>query len=397
MYRYTWTDRDLEPWRSVGDPLADGVIREIYDDARSVTAVNNLLNLMVRHDVAPPDELPPAARRDFQISSELPPWVDEAAIAKGEEVFMRYGLLSLTSLICASLPACYAMRNGVQVLGITQQLGAHTYRRIYETAQMVIDVMARGGLAPGGRGVRSAQKVRLMHAAMRYLLTVDPDEIDATVRGERSLAGAMARKVWDPSWGLPINQEDMAFTLQTFSTVMLAAWERLGVGLDPAERDAYYHCWRVVGHLLGVNEALNPPRLEAGQALFEAVRSHQQGSTGQGQALTRALAETVEKTLDFPFAGEAVTLLTRHLAGDATADLLGVPDSSTIGSIAMGGLTLMVRATSVLKEGVGDEIPVVHRISAWVGQKLVERITQLDRGGARLFHLPTELRDEWGA
>ena len=193
MYRYTWTDRDLEPWRSVGDPLADGVIREIYDDARSVTAVNNLLNLMVRHDVAPPDELPPAARRYYQETAALPPWVDEAANAKGEEVFMRYGLLSLTSLICASLPACYAMRNGVHVLGITQQLGAHTHRRIYETAQMVIDVMARGGLAPGGRGVRSAQKVRLMHAAMRYLLTVAPDEVDASVRGERSLAGAMAR------------------------------------------------------------------------------------------------------------------------------------------------------------------------------------------------------------
>lgn len=397
MPRYTWTTKELESWRAVGDPLADAVIREIYDDARSVTAVNNLLNLMVRHDVAPPNELPPAARRYFQLSSELPPWVDEAAITKGEEVFMRYGLLSLTSLICASLPACYAMRNGVHVLGITQQLGAHTHRRIYETAQMVIDVMARGGLSAGGRGVRSSQKVRLMHAAMRYLLTVDPDAVDGALRSDRSLAGAMVSKAWDPSWGAPINQEDMAFTLQTFSTVMLTAWERLGVLLDPAEREAYYHCWRVVGHLLGVDESLNPPTADEGEALFEAVRAHQAGSSAQGRTLTRALAHTVAQTLDVPFSGEAVTLLTRHLAGDATADMLGVPAGSTVGSLALTALTVTVRAASALREGVGDEIPMVHRVSAWVGQKLVERIAQLDRGGARLFHLPTELRDEWGA
>ena len=397
MPKYTRSKKELESWRAVGDPLADAVIREIYDDERSVTAVNNLLNLMVRHDVAPPDELPPAARRYFQASAELPPWIDEAAITKGEEVFMRYGLLSLASLLCASLPACYAMRNGVQVLGITQQLGAHTYRRIFETAQMVIDVMARGGLSAGGRGVRSSQKVRLMHAAMRYLLTVDPGAVDGALRDERSLAGAMVSKVWNPSWGTPINQEDMAFTLQTFSTVMLTAWDRLGVLLDPAEREAYYHCWRVVGHLLGIDESLNPPTAEAGQGLFEAIRAHQAGSTAQGRTLTRALAQTVAQTLDVPFSGEAVTLLTRHLAGDATADLLGVPESSTIGSLALNALTITVRATSALQEGVGDEIPVVHRISAWVGQRVVERIARIDRGGARLFHLPTELREEWGA
>lgn len=396
MNMYTWTDRELESWRAVGDPLADGVMRELYETG-SVTAVNDLLSLMVRHDVPPPAQLPPAAQRYFQQSAVLPPWVDLAAIAKGEEVFMRYGLLSLASLLCASLPECYAMRNGVHVLDITRQLRSNTERRVYETAQMVIDVMARGGLHPGGRGVRSSQKIRLMHASMRYLLEIDPDGVTEPDPAMPSLADVMTRKVWDPSWGRPINQEDLAFTLQTFSTVMLRAWDRLGVVLDPAEQQGYFHCWRVVGHVIGVAEALNPPTVEGGEALFEALRSHQRGATEAGQAMTKALADTVAQVIGIPWVSDdAVTLLMRHLLGDDTAEMMGVPESSKVGALAMGGIVSVVRAASTVGEGIGDEVPLVHRISAWFGQRFIERIARRDRGGERsLFHLPTDLREAW--
>ena len=92
------------------------------------------------------------------------------------------------SLACASLPACYAARRGVQLLSLTARLQSDPVRRIGETAQLTLDGMAPGGLVPGGRGVRDAQKVRLMHAAVRHLVR-DSD-------------------VYDPEWGVPINQED---------------------------------------------------------------------------------------------------------------------------------------------------------------------------------------------
>lgn len=396
MQKYTWTDHELESWRSVGDPLADGVMRDLYEMG-SVTAVNDLLSLMVRHDVAPPVQLPPAAQRYFQQTAVLPPWVDQGAIARGEEVFMRYGLFSLASLLCASLPECYAMRNGVHVLDITRQLRSNTERRVYETAQMVIDVMARGGLSPGGRGVRSSQKIRLMHAAMRYLLEIDPNGVTESEPAVPSLADVMTRKEWDPSWGRPINQEDLAFTLQTFSTVILRAWERLGVVLDPAEKEGYFHCWRVVGHVLGVAEELNPETVEGGEALFEALRTHQRGATEAGQAMTKALADTVAQVIGIPWVSDdAVTLLMRHLLGDDTAELMGVPESSKVGSFAINGIVSVVRAASTVGEGIGDEVPLVHRISAWFGQRFVERIARRDRGGERrTFHLPTDLREAW--
>jgi hypothetical protein len=52
----------------------------------------------------------------------------------------------------------------------THRLINHPFRRIVETAQFVLDVMAPDGLGHSGRGVRSAQKVRLMHAAIRHLI-----------------------------------------------------------------------------------------------------------------------------------------------------------------------------------------------------------------------------------
>lgn len=396
MDRHTWTVDELESFRQHADPLADGVIAEIYQRG-SVGAVNDLLNAMVRSAEPPPAALPPAAREFFTRSAVLPDWLDPDAVRKGEEVFLRYGVLSLASLLCASLPECYAMRNGVQVLSITQQLGAHTERRIYETAQMVINVMAYGGLLPDGRGVRSAQKVRLMHASMRYLLEVDPSGVDDPAPGVDTLASVMTRHVWNPAWGRPINQADMAFTLQTFSTVMLRSWEQLGVVLDPAERDAYYHCWRVVGHVLGVDPRLNPPSREGGLAVFQAVRAHQRGATPEGVAMTRALADTVAQTLGIPWVSDdAVTLLMRHLLGDETATMMGVPEASDVGELALDGITMIVRAASVVGEGIGDEIPLGHRISAWFGQKFLERVARLDaRGAGRLFHIPESLRAAW--
>ena len=74
------------------------------------------------------------------------------------------------ALACASLPACYAARKGVQVLHLTARLQSDPVRRIGEPAQLVLGVIAPGAPSPAGGGVRDAQKVRIMHAAVRHLI-----------------------------------------------------------------------------------------------------------------------------------------------------------------------------------------------------------------------------------
>src|SRR5581483_7387456 len=134
-----------------------------------------------------------------------------------------YGPQVILNLFCYSLPFCYAARKGVQVVWLTSRRYTNPTRRIIETAQMVVDVMRPGGLSAGGTGVKTAQKVRLMHAGVRHQIH--------------------AYTGWNAEFGEPINQEDMAGTLMSFSWVVVDGLRRLGMGLNDAEAEAYLHAW----------------------------------------------------------------------------------------------------------------------------------------------------------
>ena len=124
---------------------------------------------------------------------------------------------------------------------------------------MIMNVMCPGGLVAAGRvgiGVHSTQKVRVMHAVIRYM--VEHDSSTAANPTEPEL-----RK----KFGRPITQEDLAFTLLTFSYVAVRSFVKLGVRMTDADKNNYVHCWNVLasswqprgtaaGRLGGVAEAL---------------------------------------------------------------------------------------------------------------------------------------------
>ncbi|HLP40850.1 MAG TPA: oxygenase MpaB family protein, partial [Fibrobacteria bacterium] len=87
-------------------------------------------------------------------------------------------------------------------------------------------------------GIATAQKVRLMHAAVRYFARASPP-----FRAH-------------PEWGIPINQEELGGTLLAFSSVTLDGLASLGLKAPAAEQDAYLHFWKVVGHVLGLDPRL---------------------------------------------------------------------------------------------------------------------------------------------
>ena len=132
--------------RREGDPLADSTVKAVFDKG-TVAAVNELLTKLVRNDDIPAGPWPPELADYLRASARLPSWADAALIRTGENVFLRYGLTSFGILACASLPECYVLRDVAAVLGTTQRLDAHARRRIFETAMMVLAVMAEGGLA----------------------------------------------------------------------------------------------------------------------------------------------------------------------------------------------------------------------------------------------------------
>jgi hypothetical protein len=177
------------------------------------------MRTLIENDDLPSDQLPQGIREYLATSAQMPAWMDPARLQAGERVFWRYGPEIIMNLFCYGLPSCYAAAKGVQVLALTTRLFSNPTRRVIETAQMVVDVMAPGGLAARGRGVRTAQKVRLMHAAVRYQIAT--------------------HRLWNPAWDQPINQEDLVGTLLAFSWVCLDGLRQLGFELSVDEAESY--------------------------------------------------------------------------------------------------------------------------------------------------------------
>jgi hypothetical protein len=365
-----WTDEKLDGFRQRGDPLADETVKNLFQQGQVETA-NVLLKQLIRNDQLVPDTLPEMLREYLLRTEQLPDWADPALVRQGEALFGRYGPQAVVSLFCGALPASYAAAKGVQVIHLTARLATDPFRRIMETAQMLIDVLAPDGLAPGGSGIRSAQKVRLMHAAVRHLI--------------------LESGQWNPEWGHPINQEDLAGTLVDFSYAVIMGLEKLGCTLSRQEQNAYLHCWKVVGHMMGLEAAVLPEDVEDCVVLAEVIQRRHFRASPEGQELTRALIQMAEHvTPGDLFDGIAASLM-RHILGEEIADMLKVPPADWTRHL-IGPLAMLSRASDEL----GDHSRVVARLSEVFGRKLVEGMVWMNRGAGRPpFRIPQTLRESW--
>jgi ER-bound oxygenase mpaB/B'/Rubber oxygenase, catalytic domain len=365
-----WTNEFLDAMREQCDAPADEAVRSLFSQGM-VGSANELMKQLVAHETVTAEQLPAPLRGYFEQSAKLPSWADKELIREGQAVFSRCGPLSVVALVCASLPTCYAGAEGVQVLHLTARLQTDTQRRIVETAQMVVDVMSPGGLEHDGWGIRDAQKVRLMHAAVRHLIRQSGR--------------------WNPEWGQPINQEDMAGTLVTFSVVTIRSLVKLGYTLSAREAQAYYHAWRVVGYVMGVDERLLPESFEEGERLTDAIFQRVFRACPEGQAMTKALIELLEHIIPGNLFDGLSSTLIRYLVGDETAELIAVPPSDWTRA-----LVKPMKLLGWVMDESDEQNLVAEKLSELFGRKLLEGIVWVGRGGARPpFRIPDTLRETW--
>jgi hypothetical protein len=361
--------------RLVGDPPADALIAELKASG-NITAVNDLLHTIVRNDDLPSEELHPAVRGFLAETAVLPTWPDPDKFKIASQLFERHGPEIVMLLLCRSLPMCYGAAKGAHPLYITQQLTKNFHRRILETAQFVLDVMLPGGFEPDGRAIRSAQKVRLLHAALRYYLLNAPDW----------------REQWDDSYGYPINQEDMLGTLMSFAPVVTMGLFMLRMKLTPAEAEAYLHTWNVIGVLMSVPEELLPATVAEADALTEAIARRHWQSSEAGQALTKALVEFMEYQIPGNlFDGLAATTI-RYCVGDDLADMLAVPPANWTRRL-LGVKQALLR----WDDQAGRISPTAEKLVNIFSRRMIEGIVWVRRGGDRKqFRIPTAACVGWG-
>lgn len=365
-----WNDSLLDTMRLKGDPPADRVIQGLLRD-REVGEARRLLRLLVENDQPPPEGLPPEVLEYLEATDNVDALQFET-IEQGQELFAEHGPLILMCLGTYSLPAAYAAAKGVKVLHRTAYLEKRPAKRLFETTQMVIDVMTPGGLERGGRGVRAAQKVRLMHAMVRHLIQNDSEH------------------PWSKDLGVPINQEDLAGTLMTFSFITLDGLHKLGIHPPAEAEEQYLAAWRAVGRLMGVEPVLLPDTVADAELLTRRIQGRQIHESEAGRLMTRALLEMMAHNFG-PLFEPMPAAMMRHFLPGNVADFLGVP------RFALQGLAAEVIAelASHTDKAI-EESRVIERVARHFSTLMLQWMVNVELGGRSApFEISEELRRRW--
>ena len=145
-----------------------------------------------------------------------------------------------------------------------------------------------------GSGLVSAQKVRFLHSALRFMLQ-NPNPHTASAGDQsRSFIDQVSKRAqsWDEAaLGKPINQEDLAFVLLTFGYLIPRGFDVWGHKLSRQKKEAFLHLWRVVGYVMGVREDLMTDDLDEAGELYQRILKRNAGTTEEGTILMAAVME----------------------------------------------------------------------------------------------------------
>lgn len=339
-----WDSAFLDRMRCVGDPAADDAVDAMLraNEGRPEDTAKLLLRQLLgggHHNAllrAPGTELLTAFLKEERT---LPSWADRAKIERAQQIGREHLVVGSVLLAVASLPECYLDAKGAPVLATTGQLSEQPARRLRHTAHMVFSVCAPHSLYPkeGPRpgsddavvpvGINKALTVRLMHALIRRFTAQGyrlPESFYVNVEQELGVGDHYGDGELVP---VPINQEDQAYVLLTFSYVVIRGLERMGVVLDASDRDAYVHLWNVIGHLMGVRRELMPEGYAESASLFHALKQRLAGPSEEGKALMGAMMGWINLLVPRPLRGlNLAAELVVYFCGKESAAMLGIEE-----------------------------------------------------------------------
>ncbi len=299
-----WTNEFLDEMRKQGDPVADKAAQALFEAVKGHSAadVSTFISSFVSRDftkawvnsslIPDPPELVAYFENfdDFQFNTQEIEYLE-----KGADIFDKHGPWITFALGVRSLLKQYAHTKAIEVLKLTTLLVAHVNRRIMETMQFVLDVMAEGWYVKSSDGkvqlnlnhpgLMSIKKLRLLHAMIRYRLL---------------------HKMYDTSLGdydtdivgYPVNQEDMVFAVHTFSLEIIEGLREMRVIISDEEAENYFQCWKLFGRGLGVSRELEPASYADAMELQSLIyKRHFTLPNATGPALSKALTDWFTNTV----------------------------------------------------------------------------------------------------
>jgi len=387
-----WTPDFLKQMSLKTDPEAEAIISQIAISDNFASLRELFKSLDSNDDTAANTTLPAPVKEYFRSNNQLPVWADQNKIKIAQQVFADYGPEVSLLLNYKALPLCYSCRNGAKILATTGRLGSNgndtskMMRRLLETAQMVINVMSEGGLSENGAGIISVKKVRLYHAAIRYFI----------LHPKYNPTG------WDVNhYGQPINQEEMAGTLMSFSALIINGLTQVGVELSTEQKDAYMHTWNIVGHFIGLDPSLYPTSYKEGWDLGIAIIKRNNEECDDGKFLIDSLILNsknyfFDSKLDNYIPEYMISFFIEDVADEINVDLHKVLGLDTkLNFFQRLGGKLFLEALELAND-IEGHVPVVKRLMEKNGPKQMQAMVDhyLKENNVAFF-IPDSLKENW--
>ena len=374
----------LDKQRMIADPPADALIAEVVAADASATTLELIRQVVRTGGVAHPKL---AENWRVLCDTEELGELDWEAIERAEAVFRRWGPQIVVSLCFGSLAGGYAATHIAHMLLGVSRLESDPRRRVFETAQLLFDVLGPGGLKPGGRGRQTAERVRLMHASVRHLIS----EYTASQEG-LELRAPNGDLVWDLSWGAPINQEIMAGTMLTLSVQVLDCLATQGARLSPADQWAYVYTWFVVARLMGVGHDLVPETLEDARRFWDVTKERQFRASPAAAELEQHLLDAMEGLIPGRGLRYVPRAIVWWLNDPEVARMVGVQPLRWHERIGFGFWKGAERAVAWLEV----RNAFVRRRLGSAGMRAIQRLDGREMGHDRPpFSIPATLAGEW--
>jgi endo-cleaving rubber dioxygenase len=289
-----------DPWWTWDDEV-DRLMAGLLDSGQ-VPSVNTAMRSWVNNSDALPGGLPADLVAWLQKVNKLPAWADHAKLRRAADfnrrkdtyLFMLYGLGSgiMSTVIPREARSVYWSAGGADM----QDRAAKTFTFGYDLSDL-------NGFEPSGQFVVTANKTRLVHAAVRHLLP----------RSSHWRPGA------DEPDRIPISNGDILVTFHSLGTYVHRKLTEWRVPMTAEDEDAFLHMWQVAIHLLGVREEFIPKTWAAAYAQSEQVLTPILAPTVEGRELAEdllGLTAQIDLGVTRGFLNEFVRYALSHQVGD---------------------------------------------------------------------------------
>lgn len=369
-YEFEWTEDHLtlegsEPWKHSYDVLGEeclNILNEISPPHKGALPRNNQdRNLLpasnTSNDKETKESLPIPQRDLFALLEEhhetnpkldelwqqihtVPEWVDWDQLARGQDVFYRYGGPSLTGLAFHSLLGGMGAARVVETLARTGGFNTKVAKgRLFETTQHILQcTRSIEGIKPGGEGFQSSVRVRLLHAAVRQRIV--------------KLANQKPEYYNLKEWGVPINDLDQVATICTFSTSLIyISFPRQGIFLREQEIIDYVALWRYIAYILGTPDRWFETPAKA-KAIMESLHYNEVKPSDMSKTMANNIIYALKEEPPTYVSADMLTASARWLNGNDLGDGLGLKKVSAYYWALMAGQCLFFMAFSYIHRAV---------------------------------------------